>query len=84
MYEPITVQIDSVDRGYGEGDYRSYSLNFIGRLIQIVEDSNTTMRLYEWADRGRLEPFSKRMNLSEKEPSALQHFSRSALLWLKC
>ena len=31
-----------------------------------------------------LEPFSKRMNLSEKEPSALQHISKSALLWLKC
>jgi hypothetical protein len=51
MYEPSTVEID---RGYGEGDYRSYSINFIGRLIRIVEAGHTTMRLYEWADRGRL------------------------------
>ena len=52
MYEPITVEID---RGCGEGNYRSYSLYFIGRLIQIVEAGHTTMRLYEWADRrGRL------------------------------
>jgi hypothetical protein len=51
VYEPITVEID---RGYGEGDYRSYSLYFVGRLIQIVEAGHTTMRLYEWADLGRL------------------------------
>ena len=51
MYEPITVEID---RGYSDADYRSYSINFIGRLIRIVEDGHTTMRLYEWADRGRL------------------------------
>ena len=52
MYEPITVQID---RGYGEGDYRSYTINFLGRLIRMVEAGHTTMRLYEWADRrGRL------------------------------
>jgi hypothetical protein len=51
VYEPITVV---VDRGYGEGYYRSYSINFIGRLIRIVETGHTTMRLYEWADRGRL------------------------------
>jgi hypothetical protein len=51
MYEPITVEID---RGYGEGNYRSYSINFIGRLPRIVEAGQTTMRLYEWADRGRL------------------------------
>ena len=51
MYEPITVEID---RGYGEGTYRSYSLNFIGRLIRMVEAGHTTMRLYEWADLGRL------------------------------
>jgi hypothetical protein len=51
VYEPITVE---VDRGYGEGDYRSFSINFIGRLIRIVEAGHTTMRLYEWADRGRL------------------------------
>jgi hypothetical protein len=51
VYEPITVEID---RAHGEGKYRSYSINFIGRLISIVEAGNTTMRLYEWADRGRL------------------------------
>ena len=51
MYETITVEID---RGYDQGDYRSYSINFIGRLIRIVEAGHTTMRLYEWADRGRL------------------------------
>ena len=51
MYEQITVEID---RGCGEGNYRSYSLNFIGRLIRMVEAGHTTMRLYEWADQGRL------------------------------
>ena len=51
MYEPITVE---VDRAYGEGNYRSYSIHFIGRLIRIVEAGHTKMRLYEWADRGRL------------------------------
>ena len=51
MYGPITVEID---RAYGEGNYRSYTINFIGRLIRIVEAGQTTMRLYEWAERGRL------------------------------
>ena len=51
MYEPITVE---VDRAYGEGNYRSYSINFIGRLIRSVEAGHTKMTLYEWADRGRL------------------------------
>ena len=51
MYEPITVKID---QGYGAGNYRSYSINFTGRLLRIVEDDHTTMKLYEWADRGRL------------------------------
>jgi hypothetical protein len=52
VYEPITVE---VDRANGEGDYRSYSLYFVGRLIRIVEAGHITMRLYEWADRrGRL------------------------------
>jgi hypothetical protein len=51
VYEPITVEID---RGYSDGDYRSHSINFIGRLIRIVEDGHTTMRLYGWAERGRL------------------------------
>jgi hypothetical protein len=51
VYEPITVE---VHRAYGEGNYRSYSINFIGRLIRIVEAGHTKMTLYEWADRGRL------------------------------
>jgi len=51
VYEQITVEID---RGYGEGDYRSYSIHFIGRLIRIVEAGHTRMRLFEWADRSRL------------------------------
>jgi hypothetical protein len=51
MYEPMTVEID---RAHGEGNYRSSSLYFVGCLIQIVEAGHTTMRLYEWADLGRL------------------------------
>jgi hypothetical protein len=43
VYEPITLQID---RANGEGDYRSYSLYFVGRLIRMVEAGHTTMRLY--------------------------------------
>ena len=50
MYEPITVEIDG---GYGEGNYRLYTINFIGRLIRIVEAGHTKMRLYEWADRSQ-------------------------------
>jgi hypothetical protein len=49
MYEPITVEID---RDYGEGTYRSHTINFTGRLVQLIEENYTTMRLYEWADRG--------------------------------
>jgi hypothetical protein len=51
VYEPTTVE---VDRGCGEGNYRSYSLYFVGRLIEIVEAGHTKMRLYEWSDLGRL------------------------------
>ena len=51
MYEQITVEID---RGYGEGNYRSYSIHFVGRLIRIVEAGHTKMRLYAWADLGQL------------------------------
>ena len=51
MYEPITVEID---RANGEGNYRSYSLYFVGRLIRMVESGHTKMSLYEWADLGRL------------------------------
>jgi len=51
VYEPITLQID---RANGEGTYHSYTIYFVGRLIQIVEAGHTKMRLYEWADLGRL------------------------------
>jgi hypothetical protein len=51
VYEPITVE---VDRAHGEGNYRSHSLYFVGRLIRMVEAGHTKMRLYEWADLGRL------------------------------
>jgi hypothetical protein len=51
VYEPITVEID---RAHGEGNFRSYGLYFVGRLIRMVEAGHTTMRLYEWADLGRL------------------------------
>jgi hypothetical protein len=51
VYEPITVEID---RAHSEGNYRSYTINFIGRLIQVVEGGHIRMRLYEWADRGCL------------------------------
>jgi hypothetical protein len=51
VYEPTIVEIDRV---CGEGNYRSYSLYFVGRLIRIVEAGHTTIRLYEWADLGRL------------------------------
>ena len=50
MYEPITVEID---RGYGNGTYRSQNINFTGRLVQLIKEGpTTTMRLYEWVDRG--------------------------------
>jgi len=52
VYEQITVE---VARAYGEGNYRSHSLYFVGRLIRMVESGHTKMSLYEWADRrGRL------------------------------
>ena len=49
MYEPITVEID---REYGDATYRSHNIKFTGRLVQLIENGYTTMRLYEWADRG--------------------------------
>ena len=51
MYEPITLVID---RDYGGGHYRSHGITFIGRLVRIVKEGYTTMRLYEWVDRGYL------------------------------
>ena len=52
MYEPTTVEIDRA--AHGEGDYRSQSLYFVGRLIRMLEAGHTKMSLYEWADLGRL------------------------------
>jgi hypothetical protein len=49
MYEPITVEID---RYYGDGTYRSHTIKFTGRLVQLIKKGPTTMRLYEWVDRG--------------------------------
>jgi hypothetical protein len=51
MYEPITVEID---RDHGDGTYRSHTIKFTGRLVQLINKKPTTMRLYEWVDRGRL------------------------------
>jgi hypothetical protein len=51
MHEPITV---NVDRGHGGGAHRSNPITFIGRLLETVQRGRTTVRLYEWADRGRL------------------------------
>ena len=50
MYEQITLEIDR--RSYADGTYRSHSVNFTGRLVQLLEEGYTTMRLYEWVDRG--------------------------------
>ncbi len=49
MYEPITVEIDI---GCGDDTYRSRSINFTGRLVQLIEEGYTNIRLYEWVDRG--------------------------------
>ena len=51
MHEPITVE---VERGCGDGAHRSNPINFIGHLVKTVEGGQTTIRLYEWANRGRL------------------------------
>ena len=51
MYEPVTVEID---RYHSDGTYRSHTINFTGRLVQLIKKRPTTMRLYEWVDRGRL------------------------------
>ena len=49
MYEPITGEID---RYYGDGIYRSQHIKFTGRLVKLIKKGATTMRLYEWVDRG--------------------------------
>jgi hypothetical protein len=50
MYEPITVEIDTAD--YGDSTYRPHNIKFTGRLVQLIENGCTTMRLYESVDRG--------------------------------
>jgi hypothetical protein len=63
MYEPITVE---VDRGHGgRRRRRSNPIDFTGRLLETVEGGRTTMRLYEWADRGRL---AYLVHVEEDEP----------------
>ena len=51
MHEPITVEVYG---SHGDGARRSNPITFIGRLLETVEGGHTTIRLYEWADRGRL------------------------------
>jgi hypothetical protein len=51
MYEPTTVEID---RNYGDSTYRSQYIKFTGHLVKLIKKGPTTMRLYEWVDRGRL------------------------------
>ena len=51
MYEPISVEID---RACDDGTYRSHNIIFIGRLVHLIENGLTTMRLYEWVNRGHL------------------------------
>jgi hypothetical protein len=65
MYEPITV---GIDRHCGEGTYRSHSITFTGRLVRMIENGYTTMRLYEWVDRGRLVYL---VHVEEDEPGRL-------------
>jgi hypothetical protein len=81
MYEPITVEID---RDYGEGTYRSHTINFTGRLVQLIEKGYTTMRLYEWVDRGHLvylvhveEDKSGRLPRRTLYPFINTHFARA-------
>ena len=51
MHEPITVNVDG---GHGGGARRSNPITLTGRLLETVQRGRTTIRLYEWADRGRL------------------------------
>jgi hypothetical protein len=41
-----------IDRDYGDGTYRSHNIKFTGRLVQRIQNGYTTIRLYEWVDRG--------------------------------
>ena len=63
MYEPITVEID---RACGDGTYRSHHITFTGRLVKLIKKGPTTMRLYEWVDRGYLVYL---VHVEEEKPS---------------
>ena len=63
MYEPISVEID---RACDDGTYRSHNIIFIGRLVHLIENGLTTMRLYEWVDRGYLVYL---VHVAEEKPS---------------
>jgi hypothetical protein len=65
MYEPISVEID---RACGDGTYRSHNIMFMGRLVQLIENGFTTMRLYEWVDRGYLVYL---VHVAEEKPGRL-------------
>jgi hypothetical protein len=65
MYEPITVEID---RDYDEGTYRSHSIKFTGRLVQLIEAEYSTMRLYEWVDQGYIVYL---VHIDEEKPGRL-------------
>jgi hypothetical protein len=64
MYEPVTVEID---RYHGDGTYRSHTIKFTGRLVQLIK-KRPTMRLYEWVDRGRLVYL---VHVAEEKPGRL-------------
>jgi hypothetical protein len=65
MHEPITVEID---RYYGDGTYRSHTIKFTGRLVQLLKKGSTTMRLYEWVERGYMIYL---VHVVEKKPGRL-------------
>jgi hypothetical protein len=65
MYEPITV---AIDRDYDDGTYRSHIIKFTGRLVQLIEDGYTTMRLYEWVDQGKIVYL---VHIEEEKPGRL-------------
>ena len=88
MYEPITV---GIDRAYGGGAYRSHSINFTGRLVQLIEKDYTKIRLYEWADRGyivylvHVEEATPRKGYTAVEVSrAYPEFDKGRFLFLGC
>jgi len=69
MYEPITVEID---RYHGDGTCRSHAIKFTGRLVHLIKKGPTTMRLYEWVDRGYLIFL---VHVEEKKPGRLPRYT---------